>query len=133
MRPHHTKIDLFWPHRQASNFKDATAVQPYFRSFSNRLSQPLACAATFFGAVPPKLVRLFTDASTDSTESASLVIFGSIIVAAYKMGMVHEKRSEIAPPRRRKTDPAQVPAAEEKTEPAAPPEPAILRSRKFRT
>src|SRR3954470_15707944 len=27
--------------------------QPNFRSFSSRLSQPLACASTFFGAVPP--------------------------------------------------------------------------------
>jgi hypothetical protein len=28
-------------------------AQPNFRSFSSRLSQPRACARTFFGAVPP--------------------------------------------------------------------------------
>src|SRR5690348_16264189 len=52
-------------------------VPPYFRCFSSRLAQALACAATFFGAVPPKLVRLFTDDSTESTFSASAVILGS--------------------------------------------------------
>src|SRR5262249_4919928 len=46
-------------------------VPPYFRCFSSRLAQALACAITFFGAVPPKLVRLFTDDSTESTFSAS--------------------------------------------------------------
>src|SRR5215813_14802560 len=39
--------------------------EPYFRSFSSRFAQALAWAATFFGAVPPKLVRLFTEESTD--------------------------------------------------------------------
>src|SRR6185437_1081364 len=52
-------------------------LPPYFRCFSRRLAQALACAATFFGAVPPKLVRLFTEDSTESTLSASAVIFGS--------------------------------------------------------
>src|SRR6478736_1424436 len=50
--------------------------QPNFRSFSSRFNQAFACASTFFGAVPPKLVRLFTEDSTDSTLSASPVIFG---------------------------------------------------------
>src|SRR4051812_24229088 len=81
--PHHTKIALFWrgpeSHESAAKF----LPQPNFRSFSNRFSQALACAATFFGAVPPKLVRLFTEASTDSTFSASAVIFGSIPCIAF--------------------------------------------------
>ena len=43
----------------------------------SRLSQRLAWAATFFGAVPPRLTRLATERSTDSTFSASLLIRGS--------------------------------------------------------
>ena len=50
---------------------------PYFRCFSSRFAQALACAVTFFGAVPPNEVRLFTEESTDSTFRASAVIFGS--------------------------------------------------------
>src|ERR1700722_3167442 len=53
-------------------------AQPNFRCFSSRLSQAFACARTFFGAVPPKLERLFTEASTESTPKTSLVIPGSI-------------------------------------------------------
>ena len=58
--------------------------KPYFRCFSSRFAQAFACANTLFGAVPPKLVRLFTEASTDSTFSASAEIFGSISCIAFK-------------------------------------------------
>src|ERR1700722_10286586 len=68
---------------KSAQFPAEIATQPNFRSFSSRLSQALACAATFFGAVPPKLVRLFTDASTESTEIASLVMSGSIACIAF--------------------------------------------------
>src|SRR5579859_700402 len=57
--------------------------QPYFRCFSRRFAHPFACVATFLGAVPPKLVRLLTEASTESTFSASAVIFGSISCIAF--------------------------------------------------
>src|SRR5690348_10912197 len=56
---------------------------PYFRCFSRRFAHAFACASTFFGAVPPKLVRLFTDASTDNAFSASGVIFGSTSCIAF--------------------------------------------------
>src|SRR5437879_1111451 len=58
-------------------------AQPNFRCFSSRFAQAFACAATFFGAVPPKLVRLFTEASTESAFSASAVIFGSTSCIAF--------------------------------------------------
>src|SRR6185312_15660856 len=58
-------------------------VQPNFRCFSSRFAQALACAATFFGAVPPKLVRLFTEASTESAFSASAVMSGSTSCIAF--------------------------------------------------
>src|SRR6185312_622448 len=58
-------------------------LQPYFRCFSSRFAHPFACAATFLGAVPPKLVRLFTEASTESTFSASTVILGSTSCIAF--------------------------------------------------
>src|ERR1700727_3433758 len=83
MRRHHTKIGLLWRDPYVGEFPARIPAQPNFRSFSSRLSQALACAVTFFGAVPPKLVRLFTDASTDNTESESLVIFGSIACIAF--------------------------------------------------
>ena len=53
--------------KQKRNF----AAQPNFRSFSSRFAQALAWAATFLGAVPPKLVRLFTEDSTESTVKTS--------------------------------------------------------------
>src|SRR5579872_1834446 len=81
--PHHTKIDRFWRDLEEVHFQKGVTNQPYFRSFSNRLSHALAWTATFFGAVPPKLVRLFTEDSTDKTASASLVIFGSIACMAF--------------------------------------------------
>ena len=49
-----------------------------YRSLFSRLSHFFACARTFFGAVPPKLVRLLTDFSTDSTPNTSLVMRDSI-------------------------------------------------------
>ena len=39
----------------------------YALLFSSLLSQRLACVRTFFGAVPPRLIRLFTELSTEST------------------------------------------------------------------
>ena len=67
-------------HEIAAKF---VAINLNFRCFSSRFAQAFACAATFFGAVPPKLVRLFTEASTESTFSASAVIFGSISCIAF--------------------------------------------------
>src|SRR5689334_25027243 len=43
-----------------------------------RLSQRLASLATFFGAVPPRLVRLSTERPTESTLRAAWVMRGSI-------------------------------------------------------
>src|ERR1700761_7345842 len=78
MRPHHTEIAAIWREPDDHGIAAKFGRQPNFRCFSSRFAQALAWAATFFGAVPPKLVRLFTEASTDSTLSASAVIFGSI-------------------------------------------------------
>ena len=44
---------------------------------ANRSRQPAAARATFAGAVPPKLVREATEASTVSTENTFSVIAGS--------------------------------------------------------
>src|SRR5262249_43261036 len=70
---------LPWSGETRMNMKSQRNLgkRPYFRCFSSRFAQALAWAATFFGAVPPNLVRLFTDESPDSTFRASAVIFGS--------------------------------------------------------
>src|SRR5665647_883043 len=47
-------------------------------AFSSLRSHFFACLRTFLGAVPPKLTRLFTDRSTDSTLNTSSPIRGSI-------------------------------------------------------
>src|SRR5580704_12953911 len=83
MRRHHTKIDLLWRDLRRAEFPAGITAQPNFRSFSSRLSQVLACASTFFGAVPPRLVRLLTEASTDSAASAGAVILGSMACIAF--------------------------------------------------
>src|SRR5882757_1304857 len=63
--------------RKTTQLQRNSNHQPNFCCFSSRLTQAFACAATFFGAVPPKLVRLLTEASTESARNASTVILGS--------------------------------------------------------
>jgi hypothetical protein len=53
MRRHHTKIALIWRDPDHHEIAAKLVAQPNFRSFSSRFSQALACASTFFGAVPP--------------------------------------------------------------------------------
>src|ERR1035437_9010553 len=84
MRRHHTKIALFWRGLDKNEIAAKFAAQPNFRSFSSRLSQVLACASTFFGGVPPQLLRLFTDASPESTAMTCAVIIGSIACISFK-------------------------------------------------
>src|SRR5262249_56305704 len=52
-RLHHTKIAPLWREPDGDEITAENPPQPNFRSFSSRFSQDLACANTFFGAVPP--------------------------------------------------------------------------------
>lgn len=66
-----------------------------------------------------------------------LVIFGSIIVAAYKMGMVHERKQTHDTPKRRKTDRqhAEAPIGDlaRPIDPVLPMDPVTARSPEFRS